>query len=150
MTDARIAEARARCIRGTDAESQLDEDAPITSAMGKLVEASVLSPHTAASYIEDLECLLTHIRADLPAALDDLAELRERVRLLEAVAVAAWQEREAQRHFIATRALPCRPVPGEQLPPLHPLLQAWCAATEATTAALAAAGYGKEASDAHA
>jgi hypothetical protein len=99
MTDARIAEARARCIRGTDAESQPDEDAPITSAMGKLVEAGVLSPHTAASYIEDLECLLTHIRADLPAALDDLAELRERVRLLEAVAEAAdaaWEDYDGE------------------------------------------------------
>jgi hypothetical protein len=91
-----------------------------------LVEAGVLSPHTAASYIEDLECLLTHIRADLPAALDDLAELRERVRLLEAVAEAA------------------RDLSNGLTPESIGLWRTTSGAVRAVDDALAAAGYGKE------
>jgi hypothetical protein len=139
LSEQQIAEARARCegaagrLEALRAARVGNYDRPVIVVMER-------------NLLGDVPDLLN----SLPLALDDLAESRERVRLLEAVAEAAWQEREAQRHFIATRAMPCRPVLGEQIPPRHPLLQAWCAATEATTATLAAAGYGKEASDAHA
>jgi hypothetical protein len=141
MTDARTAEARARCEAAT--KGPWDYGTPGKQRAAAKATGVVALVSNAVVVIAGMRPVATMTQAyrtaevdaawiatacnDLPDALDDLAELRERVRLLEAVAVAAVEvDRE------------CRNCEVE-----------WPVVLTLNTA-LAAAGYGKEAPDAHA
>jgi len=103
MTDERIAEARARCEAATKGPWDYGTPGKQRAAAKATGVACLVS--NAVVVIAGMRPVATMTRAyrtaevdaawiatacnDLPDALDDLAELRERVRLLEAVAEAA-------------------------------------------------------------
>jgi hypothetical protein len=149
MTDARIAEVRQRCeITGSNVFVWMGRDGVFTRAIVVTdAENNDDGLREVCFQADGTDAEMKHLAdspTDLALALDDLAELRERVRLLEAVAEAVVHEREVEAEYRVNYSFTRK---GNEA--FLSRRERHRRALADTDAALAAAGYGKEAPDAH-
>jgi hypothetical protein len=86
----RVSEMLAEVADGADGGGP-PVDAPIASHIGKMVESGVFSPHTAASYIEDLERKVDELERWDAVTVTVVSELNAQRKAAEAKVMVLWE-----------------------------------------------------------